>query len=152
MLGGRGNELDTVHLGTLPPIQLTYLAGVDAPFDQGVAHAKGRQEVSGLGRQLEDGLMIEVVVMIVGKDHRFDRWQFFQADGRLMKTLRAGPLHGRGALGEHRVCQPEFIPQLEQYGGMAEAECAVVRRRQQRGARQRLNLCLLYTSPSPRDS
>ena len=68
-----GDETDAGDFGALPPVVLADLAGVDAPFDQGVADAQRGQEVVGLGRQFQHSLIIEVVVMVVRQDHRFNR-------------------------------------------------------------------------------
>ncbi len=83
--------------------------------------------------------MIQVVIVVVGQDHCFDRWQFFQADRWLVKTLGACPLHRRGTLGEDRVGDPEFVAQLEQHRGVPQAIDAVVRRGNQRGLSQGLH-------------
>ncbi|MND87734.1 hypothetical protein D3C80_797420 [compost metagenome] len=133
------DELDAIDFRALPPIQLADFARVDAPLDQGVAYAQRGKEVFGLVRELEHGLMIQVIVVVVGQDHRFDRWQFFQADRWLVETLGAGPLYGRGTLGEDRVGDPEFVAQLEQHRGVAQAIDAVVGRCDQRGLSQGLH-------------
>ncbi|MOA20260.1 hypothetical protein D3C78_1406930 [compost metagenome] len=139
MLRWGGDELDAIDFRALPPIQLADFAGVDAPLDQGVAHAQRGQEMFGLVRELQHSRMIQVIVVVVGQDHRFNRRQCFQADRWLVETLGAGPLHGRGALGEDRVGDPEFVAQLEQHCGMAQAIDAVIRRCDQRGLRQGLH-------------
>jgi len=64
----------------------------DTP-DQAVADTQGRDEMLGLGRQRQDRGVIEVVIMVVRQDHGLDRRQLGNADGRLVKTGRAGPLH-----------------------------------------------------------
>ncbi|MNY58374.1 hypothetical protein D3C86_1947030 [compost metagenome] len=89
-----GDELYPIDFAALPPIQLPDFAGVDAPLDQGVAHAQRGEEVSGFVGEFKHSLLIKVVVVIVGKDHCFNRRQLFQADRWLVKSLGAGPLHG----------------------------------------------------------
>lgn len=139
MLRGSGNEADAGDFGALPPVVLANFTGVDAPFDQGVADAQRGQEIVGFSRQLQYRLVIEVVVMVVRQDHRFDRRQLVDADRRLVKTFWTGPLHGRGTLGEDRVSDPEFVAHFQQQGRVAEAVNAVIRCCQQVFTGQRLH-------------
>ncbi|MNI45781.1 hypothetical protein D3C73_1002210 [compost metagenome] len=71
--------------------------------------------------------MVEVVVVIMGEDHRLYGGQRIQGDRRCVPALGAKPLHRRGALAEHGVRQPELALQLEQQTGVAEAPHTVVR-------------------------
>lgn len=87
--------------------------------------------MAGLVRQLEHGLVVQVIVVIMGQDHRFDRWQLLQADRRLVETFGTGPLHRRCAFGEYRIRDPELVVQLQQHRRMPQAVDALVRRRQQ---------------------
>ncbi|MCY1464131.1 hypothetical protein D9M71_821170 [compost metagenome] len=93
MLRRCSNETDAGNLGALPPIVLADFAGFDAPFDQRVADAQWRQEQVGLGSQSEHGLVIEVVVVVMRQNNRFDRRQLVDADRRLVEAFRPGPLH-----------------------------------------------------------
>ena len=144
VLGRRGNKANPVHFSALPPIQLPHLAGIHTPLDQRIAHAQGREEIAGLVRQLHHGLVVQVVVVIVGKDYRLDRRQVFKADRRLVETLGAGPTERRCALGEHRVGQPKLAAHFQQYSGVPKAEHAVVGSGEQLLTGQRLHRDLTH--------
>ena len=124
------------HRGGLPPVQLPHLGRVHAPFDQQVAHAQRRHEMPDPARQLRDRGFVEMVVVVVREQHALDRRQLVDRDRRRVKALRPGPLHGRGALGEHRVGQPEGALELHQHRRVAEAHQGPVGRGQQLLARE----------------
>ncbi|MNV70111.1 hypothetical protein D3C71_1630560 [compost metagenome] len=65
MLGRRGNQLYAADLHRLPPVALLHLGRIHAPFDQPVAHAQRGDEMPHLGRERQDGGMVQVVVMVV---------------------------------------------------------------------------------------
>ena len=134
-----GDEADACDFGALPPVVLAHLAGVDAPFDQGVAHAEWSQEVRGFGGEFEYRFVVEMVVMVVREDHRFDRWQLVNADRWLVEAFRASPWHWRGPLGEDRVGDPEFVAHLQQQRRVPQAVNAVIGRCEQIFTGQRLH-------------
>ncbi|MNE52759.1 hypothetical protein D3C80_1474480 [compost metagenome] len=104
--------MNPVDLGALPPIQLAHFVGINAPLDQGIADTQRGEEVPGFVGDLQDGLMVQVIVVVVGQDHRFDFRQFIEADRWLVEPFGAGPLHRGGTLGKHRIGQPEFVAQF----------------------------------------
>ncbi|MNQ52647.1 hypothetical protein D3C85_666710 [compost metagenome] len=127
VLGRGGDKLNAADPGLLPPIQLPDLVPGDTPGNQARPHAERRDEVADLLLQRQDGVMVEVVVVIMGEDHRLYGGQRIQGDGRCVPALGAKPLHRRGALAEHGIRQPELALQFEQQTGVAEAPHAVVR-------------------------
>ena len=137
MLGRRGHQLHATDLRRLPPIELLHLGRIHAPLDQPIAHAQRSDEMPHLGRQRQDGSVVQVVVMVVRQDHAFNGRQVFQADGRRMEALGAHPLHRRCALRKHRVGQPEPALKLHQQGRVPEPVQAAVGRGLQLGGRQR---------------
>ncbi|MNQ96863.1 hypothetical protein D3C85_1124840 [compost metagenome] len=97
----------------LPPVQLPDLVGRYSPGDKPRPHPERRDEVPDPLLQRQDGGMVQVIVMVVGEDHRLDGWQCLEGDGRRVPALGAEPLHRRGALAEHGIGQPELTVQLE---------------------------------------
>ena len=131
MLCRRGHQLQPADGGALPPVQLLHLGRRHAPADEPVAHAQRRDEVLRLGRKLLDGCVVQVVVVVVRQDHAGNGRQLVNRDGRRMKTLGAQELERRGALGKHRVGQPELAVDLKEQGGVPQAPQAQVGRGQQ---------------------
>ena len=128
MLRRRGDQTEAVHLSLLPPVEFTNFIGRHAPVHDSGAHAERRDEVADLALQFKDRVVVEVIVVVVRQDHRLDRWQRVDGDGRRVPALGAVPLHGRGTFAENRIGQPEFAVELEQQAGMAQAPDALVRR------------------------
>jgi pyruvate-formate lyase len=87
----------------------------------------------------QDGVAVEVVVMVMRQDDRTQRRQRVDAERRRMEAFRAGPWHRRRAFRKHGVGQPPAAVQLHQQGRMAEAEQGRIRRRRQRGRVQGLH-------------
>ncbi|MNE39328.1 hypothetical protein D3C80_1332770 [compost metagenome] len=127
MLCWRGHETNTLDPGFLPPVQLLHLGCWHPPIDQQVTKPQRRDEVLGTVGQLPDGVLIEVIIVVMGKDHCCQRRQFIERERRLVESLRPGPLHRRGALGKHRVGDKKTFAQLEQYRGMPEPPHTAIR-------------------------
>ncbi|MNN06957.1 hypothetical protein D3C81_1197650 [compost metagenome] len=121
MLCRGSDEAHAFHHAFLPPIQLPHFRRGHAPAHQQVAHTQWRQKHPGVRRQLANRLLVEVVEVIVRQHYRSQRWQLVQCQRRRMEAQGARPLHGRGALGEHRVGDEEAPTQFQQYRGMPQA-------------------------------
>ncbi|MNM96713.1 hypothetical protein D3C81_1092000 [compost metagenome] len=150
MLRRGGNETDALDLGFLPPVQLANFGRRNPPLDQQVANAHRRQKMLGPIGQLAYRLFIEVIIVIMRKDHCGQRRKLFKFEWWLVKALGAGPLHRRGAFGKYRVGDEEALVQFQQYRGVPQAPQAAIRRFEQLLTAQRLHGNLYIRSGSRR--
>jgi hypothetical protein len=122
MLGRRGGEgeLAARQRVLLPPVELDDLPRVDAEALQVGAHAQGGDHRHPAPRQLPQAGGAEVIVVIVGEQHR--------VQGRKIRDGRRGPVeapgpregHRRRPLAEDRVRQDALAVDLQEHRAVAE--------------------------------
>ena len=71
------------------------------------------------GLQLFDGSPVQVVVVVMGHQHRIDGWQLVDGDRRGDCPFRPGKRQWRAAFRENRIGDQVPAPVLEQESGMA---------------------------------
>ena len=117
MLRGRGvhHQLRAGQPRRLPPVELDDALRRHAPGLQVRSHAQRGDEGHALARQLADGRVVEVVVVVVRDQHQIDGRQRAQRHRHRLEALRPGQARGRGARAPHRIGEHAQAVDLDQH-------------------------------------
>ena len=80
-------QFEASDIPLVPPVQLDDLLFSDLPLLQMGADAQGHVERGRLWRQVNGGLVVQVIVVVVGDDHRVESRQVFDGYRYRMKPL-----------------------------------------------------------------
>ena len=118
--GGEVHGQAAAEIDRLAPVARLDVHGVVVGAQDRVV-AEGRHD-QGLMRLPEprDGRPVEMVVMVVGDQHRVDGRQVGEGDARRVDPLRAGEAHRARPLGVDRIDQDVAARHLEQVARMAD--------------------------------
>jgi hypothetical protein len=136
VVGRLGNGLETrCDFKSVAPIQSRHGdVRVMGPDDRIVAEGRHDPRPVPLPETRQGG-KIQVVVVVMGDEHRIDAGQIVEPDTRRVVAPGAGEGHRAGALGPDRICDDVAPCHLDQEGGMSDQTDAQVARRRTRRRR-----------------
>ena len=118
---GRADQGEFVDLRVLVPVEFDDALVGNAPITQVRTDTERNDERGPLAAsQRDDGVDVEVVVMVVADDDRVQGRQRFQRHRRRMHPRRADDVRGRAAFTPHRVGQNAVAVDLQQRRRVAE--------------------------------
>lgn len=109
----RGSQLQARVRAGLPPVELLHALRRHAHAEQPGLDSERHEVALDPLRQVLDRRYVKVIVVIVRKDHAFDRRQLLERQRRRVKALGAREAERRHPFAENRIDEPELALKLE---------------------------------------